>query len=68
MAYETLYHLRYNAGEWIEVTMEDYVKAERAAGFHNTLGEPDQPATVMFNGKDGPHTVQGKTTYRPVEE
>lgn len=33
----------------MEVTKEEYVQHERAAGFHNTLGQPDEPATSAFN-------------------
>lgn len=32
-----------------EVTMEEYVAAERQAGFYNTLGHPERPATASFS-------------------
>lgn len=32
-----------------QVTMEEYVAAERAAGFYNTLGHPEKPATGAFS-------------------
>lgn len=28
-----------------EVTMAEWVAAEREAGFHNTMGRPEEPAT-----------------------
>lgn len=49
-----LYFLRYNGEEEHEVTKEEFVRAERAAGFHNTLGQPDEPATAGF-GSGGVH-------------
>lgn len=36
---------------WDEVSKADYVAAERNAGFHNTLGQPEEPATSAFSGK-----------------
>jgi len=39
--------------KWIEVTKAQYVAAERAAGFFNTMGQPDEPATSAFLGADG---------------
>lgn len=37
-----------------EVSKADYVRAERASGFYNTLGQPDEPATAGFSrSKDG---------------
>ena len=38
---------------WVEVTKAQYVAAERAAGFFNTMGEPGEPATSAFMGPDG---------------
>lgn len=35
--------------QWREVTKEQFVAAERAAGFRNTLGQPDEPATGGFS-------------------
>lgn len=31
-----------------EVTKAQFVRAERAAGFRNTMGRPDEPATAGF--------------------
>lgn len=41
---------------WVEVTKAEFVRAERDAGFRNTMGEPDEPATGGFHG----HGVTGK--------
>lgn len=40
-----------DSSPWIEVTKADYVDAERGAGFHNTMGQPDEPATGGFGGR-----------------
>ena len=54
------YFLRHASEDsWTEVTVEEFVRAERMAGFHNTLGRPDLPATSSFGA--GP--VQGRTVY-----
>lgn len=34
-----------------EVSKEDWVWAERLAGFHNTMGKPSEPATAAFSAK-----------------
>jgi hypothetical protein len=52
----------YRAGKdeaWEEVTKTEFVAAERAAGFHNTMGRPDEPATGGFSG----HGVSGRVRY-----
>lgn len=36
---------------WREVSKEEWVRAERAAGFRNTMGEPDEPATSSFSAR-----------------
>lgn len=33
------------ADQRIEVSKEEWVKAERAAGFRNTMGHPEEPGT-----------------------
>lgn len=48
---------------WDEVSKADYVAAERNAGFHNTLGQPEEPATSAFSGKG----MNGRT-FSPVPE
>lgn len=47
-------------GLWNEVSKLDYVNAERMAGFHNTLGQPDEPATAGFSGG----IVHGRLCYQ----
>lgn len=47
---------------WREVDKSEYVVVERASGFHNTMGRPDEPATASFSGGDG---TQG-TTFEPT--
>lgn len=53
------YFVRALSLPWAEVSMEDFVRAERAAGFHNTLGRPDLPATGGF----GNGSMQGCVVY-----
>ena len=43
------YWIKFADLEWSEVSKEEYVRIERAAGFHNTMGEPDEPATASFS-------------------
>ena len=45
--------------EWTEVSKEKFVRAERAAGFRNTMGRPDEPATGGFSGGG----VEGRVRY-----
>jgi hypothetical protein len=47
---------------WYEVTKEQFVAAERDAGFHNTLGQPNEPATAGFSGRYG---IEGAVTTEP---
>lgn len=42
-----------------EVSKEEFVRAERNAGFRNTMGQPLEPATGGFSG----HGVSGKVQY-----
>lgn len=49
---------------WTKVSKEKFVAAERAAGFHNTLGRPQEPATGGFGGGG----VEGRVRYEEVEE
>lgn len=44
-----IYELRYGDGEWAEVDRALFVRAERVAGFHNTGGFPEEPATAGFS-------------------
>lgn len=36
-----------------EVTKSTFVAFERANGFHNTMGKPDEPGTASFHGRYG---------------
>jgi hypothetical protein len=47
------YFLRHSTDDWTEVTKEEYVRAERQAGFHNTMGQPNEPATSSFGAAGG---------------
>lgn len=54
------YFLRTGKGSrWQEVSKEDYVSAERSAGFFNTLGRPYDPATAGFHSGN----VSGRLCY-----
>jgi hypothetical protein len=44
---------------WGEVSKAEWVHAERAAGFHNTMGRPEEPATGGFSGNG----MRGTVTY-----
>lgn len=56
------YWVRYGDLNWVEVDEAEYVRVERAAGFHNTLGQPDKPGTAAFS-----NGVLEGTTIRPRE-
>lgn len=45
-----------------QVTRAQYVRTERANGFHNTTGQPTQPATQSFSGP----AASGRTTTKPT--
>lgn len=45
------YFVTYRGGVEVEVSKADYVNVERANGFHNTLGQPGEPATSGFSGR-----------------
>jgi hypothetical protein len=44
------FYLKTDWTNWKNVTKEQFVSAERAAGFHNTMGQPDEPGTGGFSG------------------
>lgn len=48
--------------EYVEVTKEEYIRAERAAGFHSKFG-PNHPATSAFSGG----SMSGRT-WGPIRE
>ena len=50
---QTKYYLRgewQSDDDWCEVTKQEFVEAERAAGFWNRMGQPNEPATGGFSG------------------
>jgi len=50
----------------VEVTEEEFVRAERRAGFHNTLGHPEKPATAGFSTTVG--GPRGSVRYIPQDD
>lgn len=46
-----------------EVTKAQFVSAERRAGFTNTMGQPDEPATAAFSGPVAGIPTSGRTKY-----
>ncbi len=62
---EYRYWLRDDTGTEREVTMEEWVAAERAAGFRNTLGNYYQPATAAWFSTTGGRAdaVSGRVEY-----
>lgn len=58
---DKIYFLRYDNGPWENVSKQDWVRAERAAGFVNTLGRPDEPGTASFGSTVGDRHVDGRT-------
>jgi hypothetical protein len=53
------YFLKTEWADYVEVTKEQFVNAERSADFYNTMGQPNEPATGGFSG----HGVSGKVEY-----
>jgi hypothetical protein len=53
------FYLTEDSGPEQEVSMEEWVAAEREAGFNNTMGRPDLPATAGFSGK----RISGRVEY-----
>lgn len=51
---------------WTEVHKVVYVAVERNCGFHNTLGQPDEPATAAFSS--GPMHGTTLNPMRHLEE
>lgn len=47
--------------EWQKVTKEEWVRAERSAGFRPASGGYDDPATGGFGG----HGISGRIKYGP---
>lgn len=46
-----------------EVTKAEYVSAERRAGFTNTLGRPNDPATASFSRSSGGTEIRGRMEF-----
>lgn len=44
--------------EYQQVSKEEFVKLERACGFHNTMGQPLEPATAGFGSPFGQGQVR----------
>ncbi len=61
----TRYYIGVSDDSMIEVTKEQFVKAERASGFHNTNGEPDELATAGFNASNG---LRGSVRYEEEKD
>lgn len=53
-----------DSDSWREVTLQEFVRAERMAGFRNTMGRPDRPATAAWGVAGGP----SGTTAEPAVE
>jgi len=64
---------RYFLTEEREVTKEEFVAAERRAGFRNTMGKPKEPATAGFSttryyeGERYSETVKGRVEFTTEE-
>lgn len=54
------YQIRQADGSWKTVSKRQYVRWERRAGFHNTNGQPDEPATAAFKGRDD---IEGRMRF-----
>lgn len=57
------YFLGFGGQPLAEVSKAEFVAAERAAGFHNTMGRPDEPATAGFSNG----AVRGEVHYEKDE-
>ena len=60
---EPKYFIKLGDSPWVQVTKAEFVSKERNAGFHNTMGQPDEPATGGFSGSPGGETISGKVRY-----
>jgi len=57
------YYVAFDGEPWQRVDKAGFVFAERAAGFHNTLGEAGEPATAGFGWIEGGREIKGKIEY-----
>lgn len=64
MSVTETYYLTVGDGPEREVSKAEFVSAERAAGFRNTMGQPSEPATAAFGG----HGVSGRVKYGVTED
>jgi hypothetical protein len=62
-----LFYLKTDWAGWTKVTKEEFVSAERAAGFRNTMGRPLEPATGGFSG-GGVHGATVNMKYAKPEQ
>jgi len=62
-----LYFLTEGGSPEREVTKAEFVSAERRAGFVNTMGQPEEPGTAGFGGRDGDTEIRGRMVYVPAE-
>ncbi len=58
---EKTYLIKLGEGPWRVVSKEEWVCYERRAGFYNTSGEPNEPATAAFTG--GNEQIHGRYTF-----
>lgn len=55
-----IYFLKHDDGPWEHVSKEEWVRAERNAGFVNTMGRPLEPGTSSFGATKHGRTVNGR--------
>ncbi len=69
MLNEHCYYLSWDGGRFELVNKEEWVRVERAAGFVNTLGQPEEPGTGGFGGTAHGRKVEGRIRRpgQPVE-
>lgn len=60
-----VYFVRIDGGKWQEVSKQEFVRNERMAGFRNTMGERDEPATNSFSSSPRRgHSIEGRRIER----
>jgi hypothetical protein len=52
-----------DGASWRDVAKQEFVRAERAAGFWNTTGDQAEPATAGFSGPANAKQVRGRVLY-----
>ena len=64
MVHVPRYFVKYDEeDDWVEVSKERFIRAERQAGFHSKFG-PDNVATGGFSGNG----IRGKVNYEMEKE